>query len=159
MMMNLGLVEIKGLDFSASGIASITEALTMNAKVTYTYQKAQDFTKRKSETLQQTTYGGQIPYIPWHSGSIIAGLNYKGWGLNYSFIYVGERYHNSANIKENYEQPWYTNDVSLIKDIPLKAFNLRLSAEVNNLLNQDYEVVLNYPMPKRNYKFTVTIEI
>ena len=159
MMMNLGMVEIKGFDFSASAIGSITERLTMNTKLTYTYQKAQDFTKRKGGILQETTYGGQIPYIPWHSGSAIAGLSYKGWGLNYSFIYVGERYHNSANIRENYEQPWYTNDVSMIKDIKMKNCNLRLSAEVNNLLNQDYEVVLNYPMPKRNYKFTITVEI
>ena len=159
MMMNLGLVEIKGLDFSASAIGAITEKLTMNAKLTYTYQKAQDFTERKGGILHETTYGGQIPYIPEHSGSAIAGLSYEGWGLNYSFIYVGERYHNSANIRENYEQPWYTNDVSLIKDIKMKGYNLRLSAEVNNLLNQDYEVVLNYPMPKRNYKFTLTVEI
>lgn len=159
MMMNLGMVEIKGIDFSSSTIVSITDELLMNAKLTYTYQKAQDFTKRKGGTLQQSTYGGQIPYIPWHSGSAIAGLSYKGWGLNYSFIYVGERYHNSANIRENYEQPWYTNDLSLIKDIKFNGYALKLSAEVNNLLNQDYEVVLNYPMPQRNYKFSITVEI
>lgn len=159
MMMNLGMVEIKGIDFSSSTIVRITDELLMNAKLTYTYQKAQDFTKRKGGTLQQSTYGGQIPYIPWHSGSAIAGLSYKGWGLNYSFIYVGERYHNSANIRENYEQPWYTNDLSLIKDIKFNGYALKLSAEVNNLLNQDYEVVLNYPMPQRNYKFSITVEI
>lgn len=159
MMMNLGMVEIKGIDFSSSTIVSITDELLMNAKLTYTYQKAQDFTKRKGGTLQQSTYGGQIPYIPWHSGSAIAGLSYKGWGLNYSFIYVGERYHNSANIRENYEQPWYTSDMSLIKDFKLREYNFRLSAEVNNIFSQDYEVVLNYPMPKRNYKFSITVEI
>ncbi len=159
MMMNLGMVEIKGFDFSSSTIVSITDELLMNAKLTYTYQKAQDFTKRKGGTLQQSTYGGQIPYIPWHSGSAIAGLSYKGWGLNYSFIYVGERYHNSANIRENYEQPWYTNDLSLIKDIKFNGYALKLSAEVNNVLSQDYEVVLNYPMPQRNYKFSITVEI
>lgn len=159
MMMNLGLVEIKGFDFSSAAVVGLTDKLIMNAKLTYTYQKAQDYTKRKGGTLQETTYGGQIPYIPWHSGSAILGLNYNGWGLNYSFIYVGERYHNSANTTANYEQPWYTSDMSLIKDIELKGYSLRLSAEVNNLLSQDYEVVLNYPMPKRNYKFSITVEI
>ncbi len=159
MMMNLGLVEIKGLDLSTGAIFNLTDNLLMNTRLTYTYQKAQDFTKRKGGTLHQSTYGGQIPYIPWHSGSAILGLSYKGWGLNYSFIYVGERYHNSANITENYEQPWYTSDMSLIKDFKLRGYNLRLSAEVNNLLSQDYEVVLNYPMPKRNYKFSITVEI
>ena len=32
-------------------------------------------------------------------------------------------------------------------------------AEINNLLNQDYDVIINYPMPKRNYRFTITVEI
>ena len=31
--------------------------------------------------------------------------------------------------------------------------------EVNNLFSQDYDVIINYPMPKRNYRFTVMVEI
>lgn len=31
--------------------------------------------------------------------------------------------------------------------------------EVNNLLSQDYDVIINYPMPKRNCRFTLTVEI
>ena len=109
--------------------------------------------------MQQTTWGGQIPYIPWHSGSVITSVDYKSWQLNYSFIYVGERYHSSANIPMEYEQPWYTNDMTIVKKFKYKSVNYRLSAEINNLLSQDYEVVLNYPMPKRNYKFALTVEL
>ncbi len=36
---------------------------------------------------------------------------------------------------------------------------MRVLAEVNNLLSQDYDVILNYPMPKRNYRFTLVVEI
>ena len=46
-----------------------------------------------------------------------------------------------------------------IKNFKVKDTNLRLALEVNNLLAQDYEVVLNYPMPKRNYKLSFTVEI
>ena len=35
----------------------------------------------------------------------------------------------------------------------------RAQLEVNNLFSQDYDVILNYPMPKRNYRFSFTIEI
>ena len=159
MMMNYGYVEIRGIDVATSALLEPYKDLFINLKLTYTYQKAQDFTERISDELQQTTYGGQIAYIPWHNGSAIASLNYKSWQLNYSFIYVGERYHSSANIRENYEQPWYTNDMALIKNIEYKKMKMRVSAEVNNLLSQDYEVVLNYPMPKRNYKLSLTFEI
>ncbi len=159
MMMNLGYVEIRGLDMAASVLSEPVKELLLNLKLTYTYQKAQDFTSRKSDILQQTTWGGQIPYIPWHSGSVIANIEYKSWQLNYSFIYIGERYHSSANIPAEYEQPWYTNDVTVVKKLKYKSMNFRLSAEINNLFSQDYEVVLNYPMPQRNYKLVLTIEL
>ncbi|MFV0471005.1 MAG: TonB-dependent receptor [Paludibacteraceae bacterium] len=159
MMMNLGTVEIRGIDVSTSSLIALSKNLFANVKLSYTYQKAQDFTKRKSEELQKITYGGQIPYIPWHNGSAIVGLMYKDWRLNYSFIYVGERYHNSANIPENYEQPWYTHDMSVAKTFTYEKWIGKVSLEINNLLSQDYEVVLNYPMPKRNYKLAVSFEI
>lgn len=159
MMMNLGYVEIRGIDVSSTTLFRLPYDIMLNLRLSYTYQKAQDFTKRKSEELQKLTYGGQIPYIPWHSGSVIASLQYKSWQLNYSFIYVGERYHSSANIREDYEQPWYTHDMAIIKNFKIRKTSLRIAAEINNLFSQDYEVVLNYPMPKRNYKLSLTVEI
>ena len=159
MMMNLGYVEIRGIDLSTSILTEPMKDVLLNIKFMYTYQKAQDFTNRKSDILQKTTWGGQISYIPWHSGSVIASIDYKNWQLNYSFIYVGERYHSSANIATEYEQPWYTNDMTIVRNIKCKGANLRLSAEINNVFSQDYEVVLNYPMPKRNYKLAFTVEI
>lgn len=159
MMMNLGYVEIRGIDASSTTVFQLPYDIRLNLRLSYTYQKAQDFTRRKSEELEKITYGGQIPYIPWHSGSVIASLQYKSWQLNYSFIYVGERYHSSANIREDYEQPWYTHDMAVIKNFKIRKTKLRIAAEVNNLFSQDYEVVLNYPMPKRNYKISLTVEI
>ena len=157
--MNLGYVEIRGIDVAASTIVEPCKDLFLNIRCTYTYQKAQDFTPRKSEILQKSTWGGQIPYIPWHSGSVIASTTYKSWQLNYSFIYVGKRYHSSANIPAEYEQPWYTNDMTVTKKLKYKSVDFRLSAEINNIFNQDYEVVLNYPMPQRNYKLSLTVEL
>ena len=84
---------------------------------------------------------------------------WRGWGLNYSFIYVGERYNQQENIRYNYTQPWYTHDVSLEKNFNIRNVRMRGQVEVNNLLSQDYDVILNYPMPKRNYRFSITVEI
>ncbi len=159
MMMNIGLVEIRGIDFSGATTLQIAENTTANLKATYTFQKAQDFTERKNAELQQLTWGGQIPYIPWHNGSIIVGTTHKTWSLNYSFVYVGERYHNSANIAANHEQPWYTHDMNIVKNFHLNEKEVKLSLEVNNIFSQDYEVVLNYPMPKRNFKLSMTLQL
>lgn len=153
-MLNLGKVEIKGVDVSAETTVNPWSELYVTAKVQYTWQKAQDFTDPSD-----TYYGHQIPYIPWNSGSAIAQATYKGWNLNYSFIYVGERYNQQENIKYNFTQPWYTSDISLSKELKMKFGMLKASVEVNNLLSQDYDVILNYPMPKRNYRFTLTVEL
>ena len=41
----------------------------------------------------------------------------------------------------------------------MKFGSLKASLEVNNLLSQDYDVILNYPMPKRNYRASLTVEL
>lgn len=153
-MFNLGSVEIRGIDVLTAFSAQI-DKVKLNVNLNYTYQKAQDFSD-KTESF----YGDQIPYTPWHSGSFILNGNYKSWNLNYSFIYVGERYDmNQNNIEVNHVKPWYTHDMSIQKDFVCKQFKIRGSAEVNNIFNQYYDVVLNYPMPGRNFKFIITVDI
>ena len=149
-MVNLGYVEIRGVDAAVSGEMRFGK-VGVNCRVTYTYQKAQDFTDPVGKY-----YGDQIPYIPWHSGSAVVGLNYGTWSLNYSFIYTGERYEAVANIPENHTLSWYTSDVSLSKTFDLKRSQLRATVEVNNLLNQQYEVVQCYPMPGTNVKCIIS---
>jgi outer membrane receptor protein involved in Fe transport len=166
-MMNLGYVEIRVVDVSAQIGWKLPADILINTSLNYTHQKAQDFTDRTSQW-----YGGQIAYIPWHNGSAIVNIIWRTWELNYSFIYVGERYHNSANILENYEQPWYTHDLTVGKSCvwrwggknllslrDLTGLRMKISAEINNIFNQYYDVVLNYPMPGRNFKIILKVDI
>lgn len=150
-MLNLGYVEIRGMDLALQTLWKFA-GWDLSARLNYTYQKAQDFTDPQSKYN-----GGQIPYVPWHSGSAIIGAGFGKWNLNYSFIYTGERYESVANIPENHAQPWYTHDLSLSREIALKNAECRVTAEVNNLLNQPYEVVQWYPMPGINYKIKLNI--
>ncbi|PXZ44711.1 TonB-dependent receptor [Sanguibacteroides justesenii] len=153
-MINLGEVEIRGVDVALQSHWNFKRHWLLDTRINYTYQKAQDFSKPGSPF-----YGDQIPYIPWHGGSAILNGSYKSWDLNYSFIYTGKRYESSANIPENKAKEWYTNDLSASKTFLWKKAKIRLTAEINNLLNQQYEVVECYPMPGTNVKFTINIEI
>ena len=153
-MLNLGLVDIRGIDVTGLLTLNPYRDLYLTVRAQYTFQRAIDITNPSDNY-----YRDQIPYIPRHSGAAVVNAQWKGWGLNYSWIYVGERYNQQENIRYNYTQPWYTSDVSLSKDFKLGRVNLRGLIEINNLLSQDYDVILNYPMPKRNYKFTLTVEI
>lgn len=153
-MLNLGYVEIRGIDASAQCTLSPWDRTAFTLHAQYTHQRAQDFTNPADNF-----YTHQIPYIPWHSGTAIVSLAWREWNLNYSFIYVGERYNQQENIRYNHTQPWYTHDLSLSWEPTLWGYEMRFMAEVNNLLAQDYDVILNYPMPKRNYRFTIAMKL
>jgi outer membrane receptor protein involved in Fe transport len=153
-MLNLGKVQIKGIDAAASVTLNPVSTLELTLRGQYTFQQAIDVTNPAD-----SYYRDQIPYIPRHSGSAIVNAAWRGWGLNYSFIYVGERYNQQENILYNYTQPWYTSDVSISRDFKVKSAAMRVLLEVNNLLNQDYDVIANYPMPKRNFRVTLSVEI
>lgn len=148
-MMNIGLVKIKGIDVSSSLALNPYPDLILTGRLSYTYQEALDY----SDPQEPLTYKNQIPYIPKHSGSAILSAEYGKWGMNYSFIYSGERYNSSANIPINKVLAWYTHDMSLSRDFDWKGKKYKVSMEVNNLFNQRYEVVSRYPMPGTNFKF------
>lgn len=158
MMTNMGKVESKGVDASAAAFGHIGP-VKLNTNLSYSFTKAQDFTKINGKKL--SSFGDQIPYTPWHSGSVIAGVEYDSWTLNYSFIYVGERYNGAVNnISRNYVEPWYTHDFSLQREFRIRSrYLLKASVEMNNALNQHYDVVLNYPMPGRNFRFIVSLSL
>ena len=158
-MLNLGEVNIKGFDLTSSVSFALGRDLVATLRGQYTYQDARDVTDPETPY-----YRHQIPYIPRHSGSVIMGMDWRRWTLNYSFLYTGERWNEQENIAYNHMQPWYTSDLSvsfqpigLISPIshigpkkPKSLMSLRVTAEVNNLFDQQYDVILNYPMPGRN---------
>ena len=153
-MLNLGKVHIKGIDVEAEADFLIGKDLVATARAQYTYQDARDVTDPNT-----SYYNDQIPYIPWHSGSAIVGLSYKNWDVNYSFIYAGERYDEQENIIYNHMEPWYTSDLSVRYKFTVHGLQFTAMAEVNNLLDQDYEVIVNYPMPGRNFALSLSVEI
>ena len=156
-MLNLGTVKINGVDAKADMSLYLPLRFVLRGRLNYTFQKAVDVTNEND-----TYYGHQIPYIPLHSGSVVLGLDWQSkrgdhYGLNYSFIYVGERYSQQENIIYNYVQPWYTHDMSLYGEWQIKRWWLKANLEINNLLGQDYEVIQNYPMPKQNVRCTLAV--
>ncbi len=56
-------------------------------------------------------------------------------------------------------QPWYTSDLSLRRALKISKAEVTLTLQVNNLFNQYYDVVLNYPMPGRNYKAVLSVQL
>lgn len=152
-MMNLGEVDIKGLDVVLKNGWRVTDSISLHTGFQYTFQQALNVTPG------WYNFNHQIPYVPCHGGSLTAALNYQKWNLNYSFIYTGERYSQSANIPANYVPAWYTHDLAFSRTVFYKQNTLKISGEIMNLANQYYDVVVNYPMPGRSVRISLAIDM
>ena len=152
-MLNLGRVHIDGIDVQAQGTWRVLEELRLSSRLQYTYQRARDVTDKAT-----TYYGDQIPYTPWHSGSATLMADYKAWDFAYNFVYTGERYCQQENILYNHVEPWYTSDVHLSWRHTFDRMLCKATLEVNNLFDQQYDVIINYPMPGRNFNVTIQCE-
>ena len=132
-MYNLGGVRIFGdeWDLTASWTAGKT---TLGGTARYTYQWAKD-----------TETGGQIPYIPLHSANFRVFWKQGNWDIDLQGFLTGERFTSSTNRDDFRIAPWTTWDASLAYAFPKNGLSLKL--QLNNLLNANYEVVRQYPMP------------
>jgi len=150
-MKNYGHVSITGVDASVDMGIEWCKYWNISLRLAYSYQIAMDKSYKESSPF----YGGQMPYTPWHSGSAIFNIAWKKLVLTYSFIYTGERYSSSANIPQNYIDPFMTHDISLSYTHPFTKWSLLTSLQVNNIANEQYEVVKGYPMPGTNFRVVV----
>ncbi len=152
-MINLGKVVVHGLDARVETAVRLG-GVDIGAKATYTWQRSMDCSDKNSPY-----YKGQIAYIPKHSASAVANVAWRKWSADYSFLYTGRRYDSSANIPANYIRSHYINDLAVNRSLSLMGAEAKISLAVNNVLNRHYDVVRCYPMPGRNYKITLSINI
>ncbi len=150
-MLNLGKVDIKGVDLTADGSGAFGQ-LTWNARVSYTYQQARDITD-----LTASNYKDRIPYTPDHSGSGILSLGYRKWSAGYSAVLSATRYTIGDNSSYTQMDGWGTQDVFVARTFRVRKLELQVKAELNNLADRRYDIVKFYPMPGRSYKIGIII--
>lgn len=152
-MVNFGKVKSLGVSLSG-GYTGRWDKVSLSANANYTCQKDLDY----SSPLEPE-YKHYVPYSPLHSGSAIVDLDYMGYSLCGSFLYTGERFALISNNKEDMLDDWYTIDLKLNRRFKLNgSMVLQATIECNNVTDSRHEVVKRYPMPGRNWKFSVKFE-
>ncbi|WP_183561408.1 TonB-dependent receptor plug domain-containing protein [Mucilaginibacter sp. SP1R1] len=150
-IINLGKVHIQGIDVNAQATWQVLQDVFINTGIAYTHQKSVDVTNPND-----LFYNQQIAYTPVNNGSVLIGGEWRKWYFTYSYIYTGERYSQKYHEVSNYLPPWYTHDAGFTYTTNYNKHKLKLTAEINNLLNQTYDVIFNFPLPGRNYRFTIS---
>jgi len=152
-MTNLGIVEIKGFDFTAEALISISKDVNLSLMGAYTYQKAIDVTHP-----ERGSYGHQIPYTPRVSGSGRAALETTVVNLAYAYLWSGKRYAGYQNFSVNLLPGYADHSLSAYRTFKLKNFSITAKADVLNLFDEQYAVVKWFPMPGRSFRFNCIVQ-
>ncbi|MFT3822524.1 MAG: TonB-dependent receptor [Chitinophagaceae bacterium] len=151
-MLNLGKVDIKGIDLAVETDGQLSRTVNWFARVAYTYQQAIDITDPST-----ATYKNRIPYTPDHSGSALAGLRYRQWSAGYNIIFSATRYTLGENNPYNQLDGWNTQDLYLSRAVDFRKFQATIKATLENFTNQRYDIVRYFPMPGRSYKISIIL--
>ncbi len=146
--LNLHSVESKGIEAGFDMKSSFKDLLLfINPQYVYT------------SSINKETGGNddgmQLIYIPLHSGSLFAGISWKGFRLNYLAAYTGKRYTVSDNSR--YLPEYLIHDFGIEKKVSLKSMALAIEIKINNLTDKQYRAIVKQPMPGRNYMIILKI--
>ncbi|EOR94954.1 TonB-dependent receptor [Arcticibacter svalbardensis MN12-7] len=153
-MLNLGKVEIKGLDLGIKTELPLSSSLQGSISGNYTYQEAIDITDPSS-----SVYLNQIPYTPEHTAAVNAGIHNNRFSLYYNQIVSSSRYFLRENLPENYVPGFTVSDASASYQFFAGGNAINFSTELNNIFNNSYAFIRSFPMPGRSVRFSFQIKI
>lgn len=151
-IVNLGKVDIKGVDLSATISTQTLQSFGLHLTAKYTYQRSLDVTDKASKT-----YKHQIAYTPRTSGSGQATITTPWINITYSLLYSGKRYVLGQNSAKNKLLAYREHNLTFYRDFAIKKIDLFAKLEILNLANENYEVIKNFPMPGRSIRATLKI--
>ncbi len=150
-MANFGKVRIQGIDVTLATELPITRGIDMVMTAAYTYQKALDKEERSP------SYDCQLPYTPQQSGNGSVVLRMPWVNIGYSVLSQGKRW-SSTQTTHAYElKAYWEHTLTLSREFNLRHQRLKLSASVNNLTDEHYEIIKYYPMPGRSFTLSGSI--
>ena len=155
---NVGKVHAMGVDFTARWQQPLTDRQMISATVNYSLQRVVNRTNPSSPY-----YNNQIAYIPANTGG--ASLSWENPWLNLSIHGEGisSRWTNNEHLEgtlvngywEMGTTIWRSFRLTNKKEPQTRAHELALRFDLKNMFNKQYEIVGAYPMPGRNWQFTI----
>ncbi len=150
-MTNMDKARAFGADVTASATFNIARRQSLVFAGNYSWQRVQP---RTSPT--DPDYNKQVAYTPIHSGA--ASLSWENPWVDVVVHTTGasDRYGTSSNLPITRIKGYMEMGAALIRSFKIKRNTIDLRFDLTNILDTQYEIVGNYPMPGRAWKFTVT---
>ncbi len=112
-------------------------------------------TNEKSKNENDNSIGRQLIYTPRYTSQGSISMSYKKLNFIFNNTYTGYRF--TATDNTNWLNPYYIANIKFSYPYSFNTINMELFCAVNNLFNKNYTVVLNRPMPLRNYEIGLSI--
>jgi vitamin B12 transporter len=148
---NIGRVTTRGVELEATwfgfnGILGVT--------VNSTWLDAR---KASSNTPGDPTVGNYLLYVPQQTVNASINLHTGPVNIRAQHNWVSFRYTSEANDRV---LPSYgvTNASAQIR-VPLSGTTLTIAGEINNVFNESYEVMPQYPMPLRTFRGSLGVDL
>ncbi len=150
-MTNMDKARAFGVDVTASATFNIARRQSLVFAGNYSWQRVQP---RTSPT--DPDYNKQVAYTPIHSGA--ASLSWENPWVDVVVHTTGasDRYGTNSNLPITRIKGYMEMGAALIRSFKIKRNTIDLRFDMTNILDTQYEIVGNYPMPGRAWKFTLT---
>jgi iron complex outermembrane receptor protein len=110
-----------------------------------------------SKLLGDSSLYKQLIFAPRIKHQLQLGVNINKLQCLYTWNYVGNRFTSSDN--QNWLAPYKLHNVAVSYGLNLKNHVLSFQLGINNLLNETYQVMVNRPMPLRNYQLSINYQL
>ena len=132
---------------------SVTENINTELSLNYSYTSS---VKKSSDYAEDPTYNKQIFYTPNNLLKCNFNLSYFNTGINIFYSFTGKRYTDAENIGS-------LKGVNLLEgniyqNFKISSVSAQIKFEVNNLMNENYQIISGYPMALRNFKVNLSLE-
>lgn len=103
--------------------------------------------------------GKQLPYVPKHSASAVARIEWRGWSLAYKWQCYSERFTMSSNEASltGHLPAYSVSNITIEKPFSLFSIDWLAKLAVSNVLDADYQTVLSRPMPGVNFEAFLSV--
>jgi vitamin B12 transporter len=127
--------------------------LKISSELSYSHNSS---IKKSANYTGDVTVDKQMIYIPKEQAKISLGLMYASFEVNLFYSYIGTRYSDSENL--NSLSPASTLDGNIKYGFKISNLHVDLKFDINNLTNTDYQYISGYPLPLRNFLFSINLK-
>ena len=128
--------------------------ISFDMKTLYNYTRAVNMNPD-----QPDIQGKQLRYTPFHSLKNNLQVSHQTYTLGGSLRYSGRRYSTIDNDPSGLLDDYMVVDLYVSSNIQLENISGYLKLSVKNLLDKQYQVIANYPMPGRAYYINLNIQL